>query len=173
MHFKITMIYFSNVYFVGHGIGALLVAKLLADRELLVKDSRASRLQAAFLVSGIYNSTEETDSTRTSWLLFDDAEDMKIAIAGMNNVSPLFDNFTHLLRPGVRLYVFSAGNDMPQLKAQSRQMFDRLADCCDQDDLHFEIKEKVNGARLLQDMCKPNSFLGRLIRYDICLSQTR
>jgi hypothetical protein len=130
---------------VGHGIGASLVAKLLADRKTLCDNSRLRRLRAAFLISGEYDV----------------------------NLSPLDDNFDHLWKPGTRVYVFAGQNDEPESRAQSRRMYDRIADSCDMCDMHYEIKDKKNRRDLLEEICKPNSFLGRLIRYDIGLSQTR
>lgn len=159
------LIHFSDVYIVGHGLGALLVSKLLSNKDFFTNN--INRLQAVFLISGIYNAVKDNKTT------FEKEQDLENIIVSMDNASPLFDDYHHLLQPGVRLYVFSADKDEPSFKVQSRQMFDRFADCCDQSDLHFEIKEKFDRKSLLEEMCKPNSFLGRLIRYDICLSQSR
>lgn len=169
--FQLVIYLFSNVYIVGHGLGALLVSKLLSNKDFF-KNSYTNRLQAVFLISGIYNSVEDCDNKPID-KTFEKEQDLKAIIESMDNTSPLFDDFNHLLKPGVRLYVFSADKDEPQFKVQSRQMFDRFADCCDQSDLHFEIKEKFDRKSLLGEMCKPNCFLGRLIRYDISLSQSR
>lgn len=135
----------------------------MSDRSLLGNKSRLERLQAAFLISGIYNIESEDGCDYT----------LNLLNGKLNEMSPLYDNFDHLWEPGTRLYVFSAENDGQNLKSQSRQMFDRLAESCDQAEMHYEIKTKVNRCDILEQMFVPNNFLSRLIRYDIALSQTR
>lgn len=81
--------------------------------------------------------------------------------------SPLFDDYKHLQRMAIRVYVFAAEKDGACISKQSRDMFDCLAEGCDQEDMHFQVKAKVDRRDVRELLTEEDNFLTRLMRYDV------
>lgn len=81
--------------------------------------------------------------------------------------SPIFDDYKHLQRMAMRVYVFAAEKDGVCISKQSRDMFDCLAEGCDQEDMHFQVKAKVDRRAVRELLREEDNFLKRLMRYDV------
>ncbi|CAH0747539.1 unnamed protein product [Diatraea saccharalis] len=148
-----------GVYFAGHSAGAHLVAKLLANSDLLDSTIGSDRLQAAFLISGVYDLRE---------LLHTSVNDaVQLPTEWAKPLSPLFDCYSHLHTRKVRLYIIAGQNDSPRFKKQSREFYEHLLDVCLIQNMYLEIKDDFDHFDIVECLSNDNNYLKNLLVHDI------
>lgn len=148
-----------GVYFAGHSAGAHLVAKLLADAEFLANTPGSDRLQAAFLVSGVYDLREIVHT------YVNDA--VRLPQEWATSLSPQFDSYAHLHNRKIRLYVLAGQNDSPTFKKQSREFYALLHNTCPVQYLYLEIKDEMDHFDIVECFIKSDNYLKNLLLHDI------
>lgn len=147
------------IYFVGHSAGAHLVAKLLGDKPFLDSISNVSIMQGAFLVSGIYDLTE--------LVLTEENQYLNLTYEEAKSLSPQFHNYFHLRSLNLRLHVLVAEYDSYTFKKQSRNLYDMLMECCQVQNIHFEIKDKLDHFDIMETLSEPENYLEVLLIEDL------
>ncbi|XP_059047471.1 kynurenine formamidase isoform X2 [Achroia grisella] len=148
-----------GVYFAGHSAGAHLVAKLLSNADFLESTVGSSRLQAAFLISGIYDLREVIHTSVNDAIQLPD----EWAIP----MSPQFDCYTHLQRRRTRIYILAGQNDSPTFKRQSREFYEVLHNTCLMQNMYLEIKDDMDHFDIVECFANDNNFLKNLLVHDI------
>ncbi|RVE43512.1 hypothetical protein evm_011846 [Chilo suppressalis] len=148
-----------GVYFAGHSAGAHLVAKLLANADFLDSTIGSSRLQAAFLISGVYDLRELVHTTVN--------EAVQLPIEWAKPLSPQFDCYEHLHIRRVRVFIIAAQNDSPRFKKQSREFYELLLNVCLIQNMYLEIKDDFDHFDIVECFSQDNNFLKNLLLHDI------
>lgn len=148
-----------GVYFGGHSAGAHLLAKLLANEEFLTSTYGSQRLQGAFLVSGVYD-LRDLVKTYVNELV-------KLPQEKAIEMSPMFDDYTHLRNKNLRIYVLAGQNDSPTFKKQSRDFYDKLQNSISSQNVYLEIKDKLDHFDIVECFSEIDNFLKSLILLDL------
>ncbi|GBP79294.1 Kynurenine formamidase [Eumeta japonica] len=150
---------FRGIYFAGHSAGAHLVAKLLSGADFLERTPGSRRLQAAFLISGVYDLREivhtyVNDAVRLP-------EEWAVAM------SPLFDDYKHLFERKIRMYILAGEHDSGTFKRQSREFYEHLLDVCRTQHMYFEIKDRLDHFDIVENFANQDNFLKNLVVHDV------
>ncbi|XP_013183472.1 kynurenine formamidase [Amyelois transitella] len=148
-----------GVYFAGHSAGAHLVAKLLASADFLDSALGSSRLQGAFLISGIYDLREVIHTSVNNAV--------QLPTEWARPLSPQFDCFKHLQGRRIRLYILAAQNDSPAFKKQSREFFELLQNTCLIQHMYLEIKDDMDHFDIVECFANQDNFLKNLLVHDV------
>ncbi|CAK1548357.1 unnamed protein product [Leptosia nina] len=148
-----------GVYFAGHSAGAHLVAKLLSNADFLENTPGTQRLQAAFLISGVYDLRELVHTS------VNDAIQLPAEWAAP--LSPQFDCFTHLQARKIRVFILAGQNDSPTFKKQSREFFELLHNTCLMQNMYLEIKDDMDHFDIVECFANDDNYLKNLMVHDV------
>ncbi|KAJ0181054.1 hypothetical protein K1T71_003139 [Dendrolimus kikuchii] len=147
-----------GVYFAGHSAGAHLVAKLLSNEQFLKTTIGANRLRGAFLVSGVYD-LRDLVKTYVNDLV-------RLPEQKVRQMSPYFDDYTHLQNINVRVYILAGQNDSPTFKKQSRDFYEKLQISFLSNNVYLEIKDNFDHFDIVECYAKGDNFLKSLLLLD-------
>lgn len=135
------------------------MAKLLAGADFLDNTPGSKRLQAAFLISGIYDLREVAHTSLNKVVQLPKEWAMPL--------SPQFDCFTHLQEKHVRIYILAAQNDTPTYKKQSREFYELLHNTCLMQNMYLEIKDNLDHFKIVECFAKEDNYLKNLLVHDV------
>ncbi|XP_045510503.1 kynurenine formamidase isoform X1 [Colias croceus] len=148
-----------GIYFAGHSAGAHLVAKLLSNADFLDNTPGTQRLQAAFLVSGVYDLRELVHTSVN--------EAVQLPREWAAPLSPQFDCYTHLQIRKTRVYILAGQNDSPTFKKQSREFFELLHNSCLMQNMYLEIKDDLDHFDIVECFANDDNYLKNLMVHDV------
>ncbi|PZC72109.1 hypothetical protein B5X24_HaOG211924 [Helicoverpa armigera] len=149
----------KGVYFAGHSAGAHLVAKLLSSADFFENTPGSSRLQGAFLVSGVYDLRELVHTS------VNDA--VQLPNEWAVPLSPQFDDYTHLQGRRTRLYILAGQHDSPTFKKQSREFYELLHNTCLMQNMYLEIKDGMDHFDIVECFANDDNYMKNLLIHDI------
>uniref|UniRef100_U5ES04 Putative kynurenine formamidase n=1 Tax=Corethrella appendiculata TaxID=1370023 RepID=U5ES04_9DIPT len=113
----------KSVSFCGHSAGAHLVSSMLNDKNFYnsLSGNQINLIKNVYLISGIYDLTEiqHLEATNPDNIL-------SLNDKSVQKLSPIYQNYEHYSRRGIKFHIFVAEYESNVFKEQSKQFCDLL-----------------------------------------------